>query len=122
MNRELRLFLQDILDAMDAITEFTQGMTFEAFLADRRTRNAVERNLEIIGEATRHVPETIRAQFPEIEWRKSAGMRDRIIHGYFGIDYWLVWETIQTHIPATRPQIEMVLRTVESQSDTDSED
>lgn len=113
MNREVQLFLRDILDAMDAIEEFTRDMDYNQFLADRRTRNAVERNLEIIGEAVRHVPDSVRAQFPEVEWRKIAGMRDRIIHGYFGIDYVLVWETIKVHIPATRPQIERVLRTIE---------
>jgi len=79
MNRDIRLFLRDMLDAMDAIAAFTQKMSFEEFLADRRTRNAVERNLEIIGEAVRHVPDALRAQFPEVEWRKTAGMRDRII-------------------------------------------
>ena len=85
--RELILLLEDIQDAARKILNYTNGMLFEDFLADDKTIDAVVRNFEIIGEAARRVPENFKVDHPEIEWRGMAGLRNRIIHEYFGVDY-----------------------------------
>ncbi len=88
--REHLLYLKDILAAMDSIANFIDGMTFDDFVADNKTTSAVIRKLEIIGEASKGVPETIRNNNPDIPWREMAGMRDKLIHSYFEVDYELV--------------------------------
>jgi uncharacterized protein with HEPN domain len=91
--REFRDYLQDILETMDKVGDFIEGISFEQFLEDDKTSFAVVRALEIIGEATKHIPSSARRRHPQIPWMKMAGMRDRLIHGYFGIDLEIVWET-----------------------------
>lgn len=86
MSRETRLYLEDILEACRRATVYTTGMTFEQFLADQRTRDAVARNLEIPGEAAKKVPEDVRKQLPAIDWREACAFRDVLAHAYFGID------------------------------------
>ena len=88
--RDYRYYLEDILQAMERAEEFVQGMTFESFLADDKTASAAVRKLEIIGEAAKHIPDDIRRKHPELPWGEMAGMRDRLIHAYFGVDYHLV--------------------------------
>jgi uncharacterized protein with HEPN domain len=88
--RNHKLYLRDILDAIDRIESFVENMNFEDFCADDKTSSAVIRKFEIIGEATKHITHEIRNQYPDVPWKEMAGMRDRLIHFYFGVDYKLV--------------------------------
>lgn len=97
--RDYRLYLQDILAAIERIEEFIQDMDLETFKADDKTVSAVIRKLEIIGEAAKGVPEEIRSSHPHIPWREMSGMRDKLIHFYFGVDYDLVWATVKRRLP-----------------------
>ena len=93
--RNQKLFLRDILDSIERIEEYTRDLSYNKFLKDRKTIDAVLRNLMVIGEAVKNISEEIKMRYPEVDWRKIAGIRDRLIHGYFGIDLQIVWETIQ---------------------------
>jgi len=97
--RDYRLFLQDILESIERIEEYTEGYDFETFTKDRKTVDAVLRNLEIIGEAARHIPENIRTQHPEIPWKRVIGLRNVVIHHYFGVDLSIVWVIIKSSFP-----------------------
>ena len=108
--RDRRFYLRDIFTAMVAIQEFIEGMNFETFEADDKTASAVIRKLEIIGEATKNVPEEIRRKHPQVPWRQMAGMRDQLIHAYFGVDYSLVWETVKDQIPLLQPVIAQIIK------------
>jgi uncharacterized protein with HEPN domain len=108
--REVLDYLQDIAEMMTHIQEFTDGMNFDAFIKDLKTNFAVFRALEVIGEAAKQVPEDVRERYPHIPWRRMAGMRDRLIHGYFGVDFDIVWETASRLIPELAPQISAVVR------------
>ena len=111
--RDPTLYLKDILEAMDAIERFVEGMEFEDFKMDDKTSSAVIRKFEIIGEATKNVPETIKQKYPIIPWREMAGMRDKLIHFYFGIKYDLVWHTIKDVIPEVKSFIHKILEDFE---------
>ena len=109
-SRDYLDFLKDILDAMEEAESFIKEMTFEEFARDKKTIYAVIRALEIIGEAVKHIPDNIRRTYPEIPWRDIGGMRDVLIHDYFGVDLQTVWETVKIEIPRTKPSIQRVLR------------
>ncbi len=95
IKREIRDYLADILEAINDIDAFTSGMTYEEFSQDKKTINAVIRSLEIVGEATKKIPPEIRNLHPDLPWKEIAGMRDKLIHEYFGVDLQIVWMTIQ---------------------------
>ncbi len=99
MSRDIGLYLQDIATCAAKVIAYTQGMDFDSFLEDDRTYDAVLRNLELIGEATKHVPESFRQQHPMIDWRRMAGLRDILAHAYFGVDDPILWDLIQHKIP-----------------------
>jgi uncharacterized protein with HEPN domain len=101
--RDHRLFLKDILEAMDRIQAYVEGMSFTDFVADDKTVRAVIQKLEVIGEAAKRIPVEIRQAHPEVPWQERAGMRDRRIHAYFRVDYNLVWRAIQERTPQVRP-------------------
>jgi len=107
--RNNKLYLKDILAAIESIEVFVEGMDFESFKGDDKTVSAVIRKFEIIGEAAKNVPGTIKEEHSSIPWKEMAGMRDRLIHFYFGIDYDLVWKTIKNRLPIVKPLIAQIL-------------
>ena len=100
MSREPSLYLADIEESCRLILQYTGGMTADQFRADRKTVDAVLRNLEVIGEAVKHLPARSRAQRADVDWRRIAGFRDILIHAYFGVDLDIVWDVVANKIPA----------------------
>jgi len=114
--RDMTLYIKDILDAMNSIENFIVGMDFQAFKKDDKTSSAVIRKLEIIGEASEKVPEKIRTQSNQIPWKEMAGMRDRLIHFYFGVNLRLVWNAITEEIPKAKPHLQKILSQLTEQN------
>jgi uncharacterized protein with HEPN domain len=112
--RDIRDYLQDILQSIDLAESFIANMTFDEFQTDAKTSFAVIRALEIIGEATKNIPIPIREQYPEIPWKGFTGMRDKLIHAYFGVNLEVVWDTIQQDLPQLRPVINRILQNSDS--------
>ncbi|MGB9627709.1 MAG: DUF86 domain-containing protein [Thermodesulfobacteriota bacterium] len=110
MKRDYHLFLKDIIDAIEAIEKFVEGMELEAVIEDDKTSSAVIRKFEIIGEAVKNIPDSMREKYSNIPWKRMAGMRNRLIHGYFGIDYKLVWGAIKVEIPKIKPELQKILK------------
>jgi len=107
--RDYRLYLKDIVEAMEDIENFVEGIELDEFKQDDKTSSAVIRKFEVIGEATKRIPEDIRHKYSQIPWKEMAGMRDKLIHFYFGIDYKLVWQTIKHRIPQIKPVIRQIM-------------
>ncbi len=114
MKRDYKLFIKDIIEAVESIEKFVSGMSFEGFVEDDKTLSAVIRKFEIIGEATRNIPDWIKEKYPRIPWKRMVGMRNRLIHGYFGIDHKLVWATIKIELPRVKPQLQKILKELEN--------
>ena len=102
--------IQDMLASLRKIREFTRGMDVEAFRASPIAMDAVFYNLTIVGEATRFVPGEVVERHPEIDWSRMRGMRNILVHDYFGADLTIVWQTVTEDVPATIPKLEQILR------------
>jgi len=101
--------LRDIIDAITKIDRYTQGMTLTAFSVDDRTIDAVVRNLIVLGEASRHIPKEVEERHPEVPWDKMRGIRNVVVHEYFGVDGEILWETARHDLPPLLPLLERVL-------------
>jgi uncharacterized protein with HEPN domain len=108
-SRRERDYLLDIEDAIKRILEYTAGMTWDDYLQDDKTQDAVVRNLEVIGEATKNLSEEFRALHPGIPWRDMAGTRDRLMHHYFGINHEIVWQIVVYDLQGLKSQIEQAI-------------
>ncbi len=106
--RDPKLLVGDILDSASRIIIYTEGLTFEDFSKDSKTVDAVIRNFEIIGEAANRLPEEFRDRYPDIDWRRIRGFRNRIVHDYFGIDYSIVWLIKETFLPNMIAQLKLL--------------
>ncbi len=108
--RTIRDFLNDIHSAAGKAQEFVTGMDYATFVADEKTAFAVVRALEIIGEATKRVPEMVRQKHPDIPWRSMSGLRDKLIHDYISVDLEVVWKTVQEDLPGLVVGIELAIQ------------
>jgi len=114
--REYVDYLDDIQNAIEKAEQFTKGMNFERFSCDYKTIYAVIRTLEIIGEASKKIPEIVKSQNPGLPWREMAGIRDILIHEYFGVNFQVIWKTLKEDLPKLKPAIFMLLAKVRQQS------
>lgn len=117
MKRIYSDYIRDILNAINETKEFVEKMNYEAFVADQKTVNAVIRSLEVLGEAVKNIPKSLRKEYPEIPWSKMAGMRDKLIHEYFGVDLEIVWQVIHEDLPPIKPHIERILHDLIKEED-----
>jgi uncharacterized protein with HEPN domain len=109
INRDFKDYLNDILDSIIKIEEFIKGLTYEQFLKDSKTQFAVVRALEIIGEASKNIPSEIKEKYAKLPWKYMSGMRDKLIHGYFGVDTEVVWKTVIIDLKPLKDQIENII-------------
>lgn len=107
-NRPVHLLLEDIFEAIKKALRYTNGFTYEAFINDDKSIDAVVRNLEIVGEAVRRLPEDFKGKYPDIEWEKIVGLRHRIVHDYFGIDLEIIWQILQKDLPEFKRALEKI--------------
>ena len=107
--RSIKLLLEDILDSANKIIKYTHLLSFDDFINNDITIDAVVRNFEIIGEASNRLPDEIKDQYPSIDWFKIRGFRNRIVHDYFGIDYKIVWNIKDNFLPSLIDEIELII-------------
>jgi len=110
MPRDYRLYLDDILESVDRITEYVADMDFPSFISDQKTIDAVVRNLEIIGEAAKNLPDDMKSTMSDIEWKKITGLRNILAHEYFGINKEIIWDIVQNKISVVKSACEQMIK------------
>jgi uncharacterized protein with HEPN domain len=111
--RNLDALMRDILDEIERVERFTENIEYQDFFDDEKTRYAVIRCLEVIGEAVKHFPKSLKQKHPEIEWRKISGLRDILIHEYFKINSKILWDIVQNKIPELKHNIQEMIEKTE---------
>ncbi|MDP2940889.1 MAG: DUF86 domain-containing protein [Candidatus Omnitrophota bacterium] len=110
MTRRAKLYLKDIIDAIENIESYTKNVTFARFSHNKMVQDAVIRNIEIIGEAAKHLPADIKSPHKEIPWQEIQGMRNKVIHEYFGVDLDIVWKTIRQSLPILQKSLKKAFK------------
>lgn len=108
MKRDVTLFINDVIENIKDIESFSNKLTKDALLKDKLRQNAIIRSLEIIGEAVKNIPDSFRDKYPDVSWRKIAGLRDIIIHAYFNLDLDITWDIIKKDIPVLKNQFQKI--------------
>ncbi|MBL0128368.1 MAG: DUF86 domain-containing protein [Flavobacteriales bacterium] len=106
--RSDRVLIEHILEAIDQVLHYTKGMDLRAFLDNRLVQDGVIRNFMVMGEATKRISSEVRSAYPNVEWKKIAGMRDKLVHDYLGIDKHAVWLTVERVLPDARKRLEEI--------------
>ncbi|MFO8051965.1 MAG: DUF86 domain-containing protein [Thermoplasmatota archaeon] len=114
MKKDPKMFLQHIIDSIELIEDYTRNKDLEDFLDDKQLQDSVTRRIEIIGEAVKNLDHDIREEYPDVPWKDIAGMRDVIIHGYFGVEPIIVWRVKENDLPDLKLKIERILAEMES--------
>jgi uncharacterized protein with HEPN domain len=113
VKREIGDYIEDIIGAMDKAADFVGNMSYEEFARDDKTIFAVVRALEIVGEAVKNIPSDVRKNYPEVPWKDISGMRDKVIHEYFGVKLSIVWRAVKEELPPLKPLFEKILNELE---------
>lgn len=106
--RSYKLYVNDILESIKRIENYTIDLSYEDFIENDLVRDAVLRNLEVIGEAAKSIPDEVRDQYPDVPWRRIVGLRNIVIHEYFGVDFENIWKIVKENIPEVKPFIKQV--------------
>ena len=113
-SRDSTQFLLDILGSIDDIEDFIKGIEFNEFSGDKKTIYAVMKSLEIIGEAAKNISDTLKNEYSEVPWKFMAGIRDKVVHGYFVVDLPIIWSTIKKDVPSLKEPIEHILEDIKN--------
>lgn len=109
MSRDYKVYLEDVREAISKIRTYTVGLSLKTLSDDSKTLDAVVRNLEVIGEAIKKVPDEVRSNHPGIDWKRIAGLRDILIHEYFGVDVEIIWDIVQNKLPVLEKHVKQIL-------------
>ncbi len=115
MKRDVRLYIDDIFDAVEKIESYVEGLSFEGFAEDNKTVDAIVRNFEIIGEATKRIPPEIKEKYPQIPWRMMTGTRDKLIHEYFGVNLQVLWKAVKEDLPPLKRSLKQMLLKIDEE-------
>jgi uncharacterized protein with HEPN domain len=112
--RSRKLFLCDIIESIEYIDKFIEGLTYDSFITDEKTKSAVVRKIEVMGEAAKNLSPEFTLKHKDIPWSLIARMRDKMIHGYFGVDYDMIWKTIHDDYPELKEKIKRLYDSLEA--------
>ena len=108
MKRSAQLYIDDMIKSLEKIERYIKGLSFDKARQDTKTIDAVVRNLEIIGEAASRIPKEIKDKYPELPWKEMVGMRNKVIHEYFGVDVTILWKTVKEDLPPLKKEIKKI--------------